>query len=108
MAVLARKQTYRDDIRDPRWQRKRLNVMDRDHYTCQLCRSSSNYLNVHHLYYLPGHRIWEYENEALVTLCDDCHSFAHEELPKISGLIAMAVLAKGLDVVELDELISSL
>lgn len=34
-------------------------------------------LNVHHKYYIKGHKAWEYEDDALVTLCAECHSFKH-------------------------------
>jgi hypothetical protein len=35
-------------------------------------------LNVHHKYYIQGYKPWEYDNEALVTLCEDCHKKLHE------------------------------
>lgn len=35
-------------------------------------------LNIHHTYYIEGRKPWEYENEALVTLCEDCHKKRHE------------------------------
>ena len=35
-------------------------------------------LNVHHTYYTRGSKPWEYENDALVTLCEDCHKKRHE------------------------------
>jgi len=35
-------------------------------------------LNVHHTYYIKGHKPWEYENDALVTLCEDCHKKRHK------------------------------
>ena len=35
-------------------------------------------LNIHHTYYIEGHKPWEYDNEALVTLCEDCHKKRHE------------------------------
>lgn len=31
-------------------------------------------LNVHHKYYIKGHKAWEYDNDALITLCTECHS----------------------------------
>ncbi|WP_152560110.1 hypothetical protein [Hymenobacter sp. IS2118] len=34
-------------------------------------------LHVHHLYYITSKNPWEYENDALVTLCSDCHSEVH-------------------------------
>ena len=34
-------------------------------------------LNVHHKYYIKGKAPWEYEDDALITLCEDCHKKAH-------------------------------
>ena len=36
-------------------------------------------LNVHHRYYTIGSKPWEYSNDALVTLCQDCHSKRHKD-----------------------------
>ena len=35
-------------------------------------------LNVHHEYYINGHKPWEYEDQALVTLCEECHGKRHK------------------------------
>jgi len=35
-------------------------------------------LNIHHTYYVRGHKPWEYDNKALVTLCEKCHKKRHE------------------------------
>lgn len=64
---------YGDLLRDPRWQRKRLEVMARDEFACRWCKSEDKTLNVHHTYYLRGAAPWEYPNESLLTLCEDCH-----------------------------------
>ena len=34
-------------------------------------------LNVHHKYYIKDKAPWEYEDDALITLCEDCHQKAH-------------------------------
>ena len=34
-------------------------------------------LNVHHKYYIKGKAPWEYEDDALITLCEYCHKKAH-------------------------------
>jgi hypothetical protein len=36
-------------------------------------------LQVHHKYYVKNKLPWEYENEALVTLCSECHQKTHDE-----------------------------
>lgn len=35
-------------------------------------------LNVHHKYYISGKSPWEYDDDALITLCEDCHRKTHE------------------------------
>jgi 5-methylcytosine-specific restriction endonuclease McrA len=36
-------------------------------------------LNIHHKYYVQGSMPWEYPNDALITLCEDCHKKRHQE-----------------------------
>lgn len=69
-----RREEYLRKLRDPRWQRKRLEIMQRDQFTCQLCDATEETLNVHHNYYTQGAEPWEYPETALVTLCETCHS----------------------------------
>lgn len=68
-----KKSTYRELLRDPRWQRLRLEIMQRDEWRCTKCGDAETNLQVHHTFYLPGHKPWEYERSALVTLCENCH-----------------------------------
>ena len=45
-------------------------------------------LNVHHKYYVLGKKPWEYEDNALVTLCESCHQKRHEKpIPKYKSLL---------------------
>jgi cytochrome c553 len=64
---------YQEKLKDPRWQKKRLEILERDDFTCQSCCDTETTLNVHHKYYQKCDP-WEYNNEALLTLCEDCHS----------------------------------
>lgn len=70
--------SYFEQLRDPRWQRKRLEIMGRDDFTCRLCGEREATLNVHHLYYTKGALPWEYEDSSLLTVCGQCHEFLHE------------------------------
>lgn len=36
-------------------------------------------LHIHHKYYIEDKFPWEYDNDALITLCSDCHSETHEK-----------------------------
>ena len=96
------KQDYSEKLRDGRWQKKRLEILDRDSFHCLCCiHSESKPLNVHHLYYEKGLEPWEYDNDAMVTLCDDCHDIIHNNLQKLSGIIAFKILIGELDCLEL-------
>ena len=44
-------------------------------------RKSPLVLQVHHKHYMMDKRAWEYEDEDLVTLCQDCHSMLHHLIP---------------------------
>lgn len=66
---MTKKEEYRKKLLDPRWQKKRLEILERDSFTCKLCGDSQMTLHVHHLYYERGNEPWEYPLEALATLC---------------------------------------
>jgi 5-methylcytosine-specific restriction endonuclease McrA len=65
--------TYSEQLKDPRWQRKRLEVMQRDEFKCCECGSTSKTLHVHHRYYVSHRYPWEYPNFCYRTVCDECH-----------------------------------
>lgn len=65
--------TYGEKLRDPRWQRKRLEILTRDNFTCQMCKSTESELHVHHRSYESGRDPWDYKGNHYVTLCDACH-----------------------------------
>jgi hypothetical protein len=100
--------TYREKLLDPLWIDKRHWVIRLDNYHCRKCSKTPVYsslkvnfiirgeqtikvpentylileeklnLNVHHKYYKQGYEPWEYDDEALITLCPDCHKKEHE------------------------------
>ena len=67
-------------FRDSRWQQKRLQVMERDKWSCVSCFDCGEgvTLNVHHAYYEAGKAPWEYPDSCLHTLCENCHKKIHE------------------------------
>jgi hypothetical protein len=66
--------TYSEKLKDPRWQKKRLEVLQRDNFTCLLCGDNETELHVHHKEYLNGHQPWGYELTNFATYCKHCHS----------------------------------
>jgi 5-methylcytosine-specific restriction endonuclease McrA len=85
--------SYSELLRDPRWQRKRLEVMERAHFACEECRSETRTLNVHHRFYEKGRAPWDYPDRALVCLCELCHRTAESELAAIRRLAGMTSAA---------------
>lgn len=62
---------------DPRWQKKRLEVLQARNWTCAGCGSAldgGKQLHVHHLVYRGNIKVWEYPLEDLECFCDDCHT----------------------------------
>jgi hypothetical protein len=74
--------TYVEKLKDPRWQKKRLEVFERDKWTCLDCQKPGKTLHVHHKYYVPKTDPWDYPLDALMTLCPECHEGAglHNEM----------------------------
>lgn len=64
---------YLEKLKDPRWQKKRLQILERDEWCCRVCFDSERTLHVHHRYYKRGADPWDYPDSALVTLCEGCH-----------------------------------
>ncbi len=74
--------------RHPNWQKKRLEVLERDNYTCLLCESKENQLHAHHLEYQRGKKVWEYPADNFLTLCADCHGGVTDLLTNIKRKMA--------------------
>jgi hypothetical protein len=77
-------------LRDPRWQKKRLQLLESANWKCQDggCRrwlhqhaehlidpppGDPPSLEIHHLYYERGRDPWDYPDDAFLVLCDECH-----------------------------------
>lgn len=69
--------TYLEKLKDPRWQKRRLEIMDRDNFQCCNCKSKTEELNVHHLYYEKDKEPWDAEDKYLITFCSSCHELRH-------------------------------
>ena len=71
----AQKAAYYEKLKDPRWQKMRLEVMQRDEFTCQGCLDATSTLNVHHLIYSDRGDPWDVATSSLITLCESCHEY---------------------------------
>lgn len=73
--------TYEEKLKSPKWQKKRLEIMQRDNFTCVVCGrgiKDDTPLQVHHLKYLKNVEPWNYADDYLITLCNECHSKVHD------------------------------
>jgi hypothetical protein len=70
---MAASAVYLEKLKDPRWQKKRLEILERDAWTCQVCQNTENTLHVHHCWYENDIEPWDYPGECFVTLCEPCH-----------------------------------
>jgi hypothetical protein len=64
---------YSQLLRDPRWQRKRLEALQASDFKCCMCGDGETELHIHHQYYERGKKPWEYELDSLDALCSPCH-----------------------------------
>jgi len=88
--------SYRELLLDPRWQRRRAEVLIRDDFTCQNCGSTTETLFVHHNYYEKNRMPWEYPSDddwphALETICEKCHPLRDEIRRIAKELVAIAI-----------------
>ena len=78
--------SYKDKLLDPRWQKKRLKILERDDFKCQLCGDTETTLHIHHKKYVKGDP-WDSPDIYLITHCEHCHTVTeilknHEVVPK--------------------------
>ena len=83
---------YSEKMKDPRWQRKRLEILQRDNWSCTECWEIEKPLHVHHRYYIPGREPWDYPPFCLITLCDECHAEKKDNAIRLWEKVAGALL----------------
>lgn len=64
---------YSEKLQDPRWQKKRLEILERDKWACRACGEKEKTLHVHHIFYVPNTEPWDIPAGLLITFCKDCH-----------------------------------
>jgi hypothetical protein len=64
---------YQEKLKDPRWQKKRLEILQKDSWACVACGGTDQTLHVHHLWYEDHLDPWEYPGNCFITLCERCH-----------------------------------
>src|SRR5574343_340470 len=69
--------SYSDKLKDPRWQKRRLLLLESAGFKCESCGDTEETLHVHHVYYEKDRDPWDYPIEAYLTLCSKCHKKWH-------------------------------
>lgn len=103
------KKYYSEQLKSPQWQKRRLDIMERDNFTCQECGDKESELNVHHKIYIGNRNAWEYPNPSLITLCEPCHKKIHDRINAINerlGFMTKEQLYFAVDIINMLQLAS--
>jgi hypothetical protein len=65
--------SYSEKLKDPRWQRKRLEIFQAANFICEQCGMGDMTLHAHHKRYIKGRELWDYELSDFACLCKECH-----------------------------------
>lgn len=87
--------TYAEKLKHQLWQRKRLEILNRDGFKCRCCGNGEKTLHVHHLKYTRGRDPWDYPDASLVTLCEVCHETEHEDAQNSRETLLDSLLDRG-------------
>lgn len=68
--------TYKEKLKNPKWQKKRLEILQRDEFKCCYCNDTETELQIHHLKYTK--EPWKAPGDDLITLCKHCHSLIYQ------------------------------
>lgn len=77
---LMNKKEYSEYLKNPKWQKKLLEILSRDNFSCVVCGNgidTDTQVHVHHLSYRKGRMPWEYEINDMRVLCKRCHQRIH-------------------------------
>ena len=80
--------SYSAKLRDERWQKKRVKILERTKGLCQDCKKEFEKLEVHHCYYMTLCLPWQYPLDSLRALCRDCHEKRAVSEMRLNALLA--------------------
>lgn len=84
------KESYAELLKDPRWQRRRLEMLSAAGWMCRSCFGENKTLHVHHRVYRKGAMPWEYTDAELIVLCERCHVWIHAIMKNLERILATA------------------
>lgn len=92
---------YRQKLLDPRWQKRRLEILERDGWACRQCHDTTTTLHVHHRVYGKGDP-WDVPNHYLEALCENCHAEETEARPELEHSLLRRMRLLGFTCGDLD------
>src|SRR3990167_8322037 len=99
---------YLAKLRDPRWQKKRLEILNRDAFKCQFCGETEETLHIHHKAYERGKDPWDYPDWVFVTICESCHELEHEDRYELERQFCKNIRAMGISTADLSVMLEHL
>lgn len=86
---------YSQLLKVPEWQKKRLEIFNRDGFKCTQCGNDREEIQIHHIEYFEGRMPWDYPGELLTTLCKTCHQKETNDRPKWEKYLLQSLKSKG-------------
>lgn len=90
--------TYSEKLKDPRWQKKRLQLLESAWFMCESCGDTEQTLHVHHGYYEKNLDPWDYPDRAYLVLCSRCHEKWHMYKANIDHYVCRTTVEHLLDI----------
>jgi hypothetical protein len=95
-----------EKYKDPRWQKRRLEIFERDNWQCLWCGATHKQLAVHHLAYTVDDP-WDAGDNHLLTVCQECHDNDHKSRAEIEKALLNNLKVIGISFSELNHFLSS-
>jgi hypothetical protein len=93
--------TYSEKLKDPRWQRRRLEVLQYYNFFCDQCGDDKTELHVHHRVYIKGREPWDYPIQMLRAVCKPCHESLTKVDQALKGSATNAIIAANVEGIKL-------
>jgi hypothetical protein len=76
---VSEKTPYWELLKDPRWLKRRDQIITLFGRVCWQCKATEGAMHVHHRYYISKRLPWDYPDVALRVLCEECHQWKHDQ-----------------------------
>lgn len=78
---------YYEKLKDPRWQKLRLEILEEKQWNCDGCGNRDKTLSVHHKTYSKNTEPWDYDKSNFMVLCEECHCSWHDHEKRLKDLL---------------------